>query len=566
MVKFTIMKKFNLLYNRTKYTSICQVLVIIVLLFFTSCTKDVLDKEPLDRFSDIAVWQDEALIKAFVNNTYRIVPLGGFTSTALMMAGVTDECFQRGGGSDRINAGNISSSDLGALDFWTSATSLNYYDVITKCNLLFSKIEAAPIEETKKNLIIGEMKFLRAFAYFKLVSLHGGVPLITKPFTLDDDFNVPRNTYDECMNFVITELDEAANLLPLDYITSEKGRITKGAALAAKSRALLYMASPLNNPSNDLAKWQAAGDAAKAVIDLNKYALFSNYKNLFLKANSYNAEVIWSRPFNSTSDPESARAERSLFPNSYGGASQACPLQNLIDDYEMLSGKLPKDDPDYDSQNPYVNRDPRFYASILYDGATFQGTQVETFLPKGKDSPEGTRSPQNSSPTAYNVRKFVDEAIINPGSLPGTDPQGNSPWIFFRYAEILLNYAEAMYFLGDEVTCRQYINLVRSRPGVNMPPVTESGEALLTRLQNERRIELAFEECRYFDVRRWKIAPVVLNIPGKRIQIIKNLTTGIKTFTVVDFNPRAFFDRNYLVPIPQSEINRNALLIQNPGY
>lgn len=205
---------------------------------------------------------------------------------------------------------------------------------------------------------------------------------------------------------------------------------------------------------------------------------------------------------------------------------------------------------------------PRFYATILYDGALFQGRGVETFLPGGKDSNEGPVSANNAITTGYYYRKFINESIVDPSE----NNQGNSPWIFIRYAEILLNYAESKYFLGDEATCRDYINMIRSRPGVNMPPVTESGAALLTRLQHERQIELVFEEHRYFDVRRWKIAPIVCNIPGKKMIIIKNLTTGVKTYTVNAFNPRAFYDKNYLVPIPQSEIDKNPLLIQNPGY
>ena len=366
------------------------------------------------------------------------------------------------------------------------------------------------------------------------------------------------------MNFVISELSDAADLLPLEYSDTELGKITKGAALSAKSRALLYMASPLNNPSNDPTKWQAAADAAKAVIDLNKYSLFPSYKDQFLQANSYNSESIWSRPFNFSVDLELNQGglELSLYPNGYNGFGQAHPLQNLVDVFEMTSGLLPANDPSYNPQNPFVNRDPRFYATILYDGAPFQGRGVETFLPGGRDSNEGPVSANNATTTGYYYRKFINESIVDPSE----NNQGNSPWIFIRYAEILLNYAEAKLMLGDEPTCRQYINMVRSRPGVNMPPVTETGAALLTRLQHERQIELVFEEHRYFDVRRWKIAPVTDNVPGTKMVINKNLTTGVKTYTVTNFLVRAFADKNYLVPIPQSEINKNPNLVQNPGY
>ncbi len=527
----------------------------------SSCMDDVLDKTPLDRFSDDAVWKDKDLIDAFISNTYRLMPVGFSGSAHQRLAGATDESYQRGDGTNFINLGNITPSSLGVLDSWTGASGFNYWSVITNCNIFFDRIDAAGFDQALKDRMIGEMKFLRAHSYFKLVAFFGGVPLIRKSFTLNDDFNVPRNSYEECMSFVVSELDEAAALLPLTYDAANQGRVTRGAALALKSRALVYMASPLNNAGNVMSRWQEAAAAAKAVIDLNLYSLYPNYKDLFLKKNSYNPEVIWSRGFDSSVDPQQVRVELSQYPNGYGGFGQTHPLQNIVDDYEMVSGKLPKDDPAYNPQNPYVNRDPRFYASILYDGAPFQGRPVETFLPGGKDSNEGALSGWNATLTGYYLRKFMDEAIINPSQ----ENQGNSPWIFIRYAEILLNYAEAQYYLGNEEVCRQYLNMVRQRESVRMPAVTDSGIALLRRLQNERRIELAFEEHRWFDVRRWKIAPERLNEDGRKMTIIR-ASDGSKTYTVSDFNPRAFYERNYLVPVPQSEIDKNPMLVQNPGY
>uniref|UniRef100_UPI003566869C RagB/SusD family nutrient uptake outer membrane protein n=1 Tax=Mariniphaga sediminis TaxID=1628158 RepID=UPI003566869C len=305
-------------------------------------------------------------------------------------------------------------------------------------------------------------------------------------------------------------------------------------------------------------------DAAKAVIDLGKYSLFPDYKELFLDENKYNSEVIWQIPANNSVEAWEQKLELACYPNGYSGHCLVNPLQNLVDDYEMLSGKLPKDDPNYNPQIPYVNRDPRFYASILYDGAMFIDRPTEFFLPNGLDSPQSPIQAWNASQTGYAVRKFLDERVLpaNTNVAPFVD----SPWVVIRYAEILLNYAEAMYNLGDEDICRQYINMVRSRPSVMMPPITESGQALLAKLQNERRIELVFEEHRYFDVRRWKIAPEVLNIPRKKMSIWKNSDTGIKTYTVEEFQPSIFHERNYLAPIPQSEIDKNPLLEQNPGY
>ncbi|MGI8636126.1 MAG: RagB/SusD family nutrient uptake outer membrane protein [Segetibacter sp.] len=552
--------KSNLLNKTFSYLLIGIIIAFIGLI--SSCKKNILEKLPLNSYSEDLVWQDGNLIETFVNNTYRLVPHGFNYSMTNSLSTLTDENNGRANSSANIiNAGNITPDALAALDYWNDPQR-GFYKVITKANLFLSKIDNSPIDSALKKRMIGEMTFLRAYSYFRLISFYGGVPLITKPFSLTDDFSVPRNSYKECLDFVLQQLDKAAPLLPLKHTSVNMGRITKGAVLAIKSRALLYAASPLNNPTNDISKWQLAADAAKAVIDLNQYALYPDYKSLFLASTIYNSEIIWTRPFNRQLDIENAYVELSQYPNGYGGFAQVHPLQNIVDDYETLNGKLPKNDPSYDPQNPYVNRDPRFYASILYDGAPFKGREVETFLPKGQDSNEGSSQPWNATQTGYYQRKFLDETITNPG---GTNI-GSTPWTFIRYAEILLNYAEAKFYLGDEATCRDYINKIRSRPSVNMPPVTESGAALLARLQNERRIELAFEDHRWFDVRRWKIAPIVLNVPGKRMAITKNPATGKKTYTVVEFQPRAFFDKNYLVPIPQYEIAKNPKLTQNPGY
>jgi starch-binding outer membrane protein, SusD/RagB family len=554
---------YNSMNKKIKSAVSFNILLIFILAAISSCMKDVLDKSPTDRFSDAAVWNDKNLVEQFVNNTYRIMPTGNTYGAQILAQQGTDELHGRGGGNTYINQGLATPASPGN-NYWTSGSGSNWWLPITNCNIFLLNMETTTIsDQAMKDRMTGEIKLIRAFSYFKLANYYGGVPLITKPFALTDNLMLARNTYDEVMNFVITEIDAAIALLPASYPAAQRGRLTKACAMAAKSRALLYMASPLNNPSNSSAKWQAASDAAKAIIDLNTFSLFSDYKALFLLANSYNSEVIWSRPYNYILSNETAYLELSQYPNGYSGYGQVHPYQDFVDSYEMLTGKLPKDEPTYDPQNPYVNRDPRFYATILYNGAPFKGRPVETFLPGGRDSREGPISAWNATETSYYLRKFIDETVTN----PGTSVQGNSPFIFFRYAEILLNYAEARYFLGDEPTCRQYINMVRSRPGVNMPAVTESGTALLARLQNERKIELAYEEHRWFDIRRWKIAPIVMNTDATRMDVRKNTTTGVFTYTVQSMYKRSFVDpKHYRVPIPQAEIEKNALLIQNPGY
>lgn len=288
----------NKLFNKTiKQSFYYNILLLFMLAMISSCTKDVLDKSPTDRFSDDAVWKDKNLIEAYVNQTYRILPTGNTYGAQQLNQAGTDEIYGRGGSQTFINKGEITPSSLGNLNFWTTTTTgRNFWLVITNANIYLSNIETSPVTDlAMKDQMTGTMKLLRAFSYFKLASFYGGVPLITKPFGLTDDFMLTRNTYDEVMNFVIKELDEAAALLPESYPAAQRGRLTKGAALATKSRALLFMASPLNNPSNSLPKWQAAADAAKAVIDMGIYSLYPDYKAQFLLANSYNSEAIWSR-------------------------------------------------------------------------------------------------------------------------------------------------------------------------------------------------------------------------------------------------------------------------------
>lgn len=527
---------------------------------------DTLETVPSDRFTEDAVWADQALIEAYIGNTYRTLP-SGLRYSLYGLSVVVDENNARGNSwAWSVWAGDLTPDDLREVDYWTGDANRNitYWQPINRVNLFLQNIERPrenEIDLETKNRMIGEMKVIRAHSYFKLISLFGGVPLITKTFSLDDDFKVTRNTYDECMEFVLSELDEAIDLLPLDYNAANQGRITKGAAMSVKARALLYRASPLNNPTNDVRKWQQAADAAKAIIDLNKYDIFDDYRTMFLEENIYNSEMIWQRPYNQYESAEAVYVELSLYPNGYNGFGQVHPLQNLVDDYETANGLLPENDPTYNAQNPYVNRDPRFYATILYDGAPFQGREVETFFPGGLDSNEGPVSAWNATQTGYYQLKFANERIVNPSG----NNMSQTPWTHYRYAEVLLNYAEANYFLGNEGIAREYLNQVRNRPSVNMPEITESGESLFQRIVNERRIELVFEEHRWFDIRRWKILSEVADKDLTRM-IIRKQPDGTKVYETTFWKEGKFNEANYLLPIPQSEINKNALLEQNPGY
>jgi starch-binding outer membrane protein, SusD/RagB family len=549
----------------SKFVLVASLLLIAA--FFSSCDFNVLDTTPTDSYTDEVIWDDEALVEAFANYAYRMLPVGfARTGRILPYSYMIDEANSRDSWSSigTIIMGNHGPSYSGPMNVWEDSNDRpGYWTPINQANEFLEKIGDSTINPDIADRIAAEMRVVRAYAYFRLISHYGGVPLITSTFALDDDFRVTRDSYDDVMNFVISELDAAMNSLPFEYDSANKGRLTRGAAMAIKARALLYAASPLNNPENNMQKWEAARDAAKAVIDLNQYGLFDDYQVLFTEAGGYNEEVIWGRPTNVVVDSEFL-VERFLFPNGWAGFGHVHPIQNLIDDFETVNGLLPKDDPDYDPQNPYVDRDPRFYATILYDGAPFKERTIETFMPGGLDTPDGIESAWNSTETSYYVRKFVDESKC--GCTSSADGSSSPTWLRYRYAEVLLNYAEASFMLGDEATAREYVNMVRSRPSVNMPPVTESGEALWDRIVNERRIELVFESHRFFDVRRWKIAEDVLSQHRYRMNVHKDPGTGDRTFTVEEYQPANFNEWNYLAPIPQNEIDRNSMLEQNPGY
>lgn len=535
--------------------------VILFGLVISSCEKDFLDRKPYDSISDAAVWNDITLVEAYVNYTYSTCRAGWFGNSWMDISSDDGHGIEKNS-AQLIQRGEVTPSNLGYLSYpWSW-----YWQQITYCNRFFDNVSGDNLEalnnqdSDKVSRMIGEMKFLRAYSYFRLSAFYSGVPLVTSSFKLGDDFMVSRNSFEEILEFVTTELDEAATLLPLKYNDSrDKGRITRGAALAIKSRALLYAASPLFNPSNDRSKWQKAADAAKVVIDLDLYSLHPDYKEVFTEKGNWNNEFIWVYiPNQGLKYSGEYRIERKMYPNGSQGWSHPSPTQNLIDCYETKNGLLPADDPSYDPQNPYINRDPRFYASILYDGAPWQGRELETFLPGGKDSPQGNEG-WNATWTGYNIRKYIDESILVPSNYATSNPH----WPYIRYGEILLNYAEAQYYLGNEEITRQYLNLIRKRPSVNMPDVTDTGAALEKRLRNERRIELYAEEHRFLDIRRWKINPTDALY---RMNIYKDPVTGLKTYSISSFQEFSLPERMYLAPIPQSEIEKNPNLQQNPGY
>src|SRR5438552_4190529 len=469
----------------------------LVLLGLTSCN-GVMDLTPKDQFADEAVFTDPNLAQAFVNDMYRGMGHGLYE---IMLASISDEThFIHNYNTEPIVKSVITSSDRGALEDgrYGHFNYANNFSRIRQTNIFLSHIDATTFDAAWKQRMKGEAYFLRAYFYHNLMRMYGGVPLITKVYGLNEDYKVARNSFKETVDFIVANADSAAALLPLSFSGTDVGRATKGAALALKARVLLYAASDLYNlnpsdsaftgyttPQDRVALWRAAKDAAKAVMDLGIYGLFrpspaspqaatQNYGDLFLQRMS--EEVILSRFFLSTRD-DGYNPGLHNGPNGFHTWGGNTPLQNLVDDYRMADGsKFAWSNP-VEAAAPYTNRDPRFYASIAYDGASWgprpddvKGLDpvgiIQTFralkLPDssvvaGLDTRDSPVENWNGAYSGYYVRKFVDPSI-NAQFI-----KEQVPWIFFRYAEVLLNYAEAsieLNELGDAVSA---LNQIRDR-------------------------------------------------------------------------------------------------------
>lgn len=551
-------------------------------LAIVGCKKDFLAVKPTDRISTAAVEADTSVFEAYVTNRYLgtqlqnkegdgTVPGFGRGFEYSMWSSLSDESiYNNDDDTWLVQRGQLAPENLGGAGvLWARS-----YRGIRECNYALSVLPKITMSAGHKARIEGELKFIRAFRYQDVIRNYGGAVLLgDKVYELSDNLQDPalfkRATIKESIAYAIAQLDEAAAKLPRNNDqTWQLGRATKGAALALKSRLALYAASPLYDGAGT---WADAVTAAQAVISLNKYGIYSGgYNNMFL-VNETN-EVIFERLY--TKNDNHTHMEIANGPNGYGGWAGNTPLQNLVDDYQMDNGK-PITDPTsgYDPTHPYDHRDPRFDATVLHNGSPYRGRNVETFIPGGKDSKDGN-SNWNTTKTGYYLRKYMDDAY------PLENPWGNAgfhPWIYFRYAEILLNFAEAANEAygpdavpaGSTLSARAAINLIRSRPGINMPNLAAgmSQAQMRDAIRYERRVELAFEEHRFYDVRRWKIADVTDNKPAGGVIITKAADGSFIYTPKVALDGRSFSTKHYWLPIPRTEIQASGgQLAQNPFY
>ena len=543
-------------------------------LFFTfSCSQDVLDITPLSDISEENIFKSEQLLEYYVNGRYYAIPYYSFgvQNTDPM----SDDVNAPGNGASKAYNRALTNPESGIpANRWAAN-----YAQIRDINFFFSKIEESTIDKKVKTRLTGEMRFLRAFLYADLISLYGDVILITNLPKLDrKNFNQAKAPYQKVVDFVIQELDRAVAELPDKAFD---GRASRGAALALKARTLLYAASPLHNEgSYDRGKLQKAAQAAKAVTNLGTYSLEPDYGAIY-KTPRYSGEIIFGRTFNAQHIPFNlfgvTSADRYYLPMVYRDVdlNWASPTQSLVDAYEMANG-LPIEDTasGYNPQDPYTNRDPRLSKSIIHHGSKLAGLPGVTDQfdngdgtitiryhrdANGKSNGNSYTSNLNSS---YNILKRAA-----PGKPLRGIREAYSPWIHFRLAEMYLIIAEAEAELGNVPASINALNVVRKRAG--MPALSRlSGTALRKRYRNERRVEFALENMRWYDITRWMTAPRVLTGFSFGVDIVRN-AAGKDIFDyrkrVLDAN-LAWNDKLYYMPIPLSEIQANSLLKQNPGY
>jgi hypothetical protein len=549
-------------------------------LWTTSCRKT--EREPKDWIKEDLVFDTMdrlGTVAGFnLNDLYNFIPNG----------------FNRVGGDylDAASGDAVPSRNNTAVEYYTSGRVnvlnnpdpywANSYAGIRRANIFLANIGVVPITVQTRQFWKAEARFIRTLLYFELLKRYGGVPLIGDTiFKLDDNLQIPRNNFEQCVNYIVSECVALRDSLRTDaaLIDGDWGRITRGAAIALKCRVLLYAASPLYNGGGfeqdaakkvltgyltaDVNRWQKVIDAAEEFKSFGYFDLQTTYISIFTTRR--NKEIILAKQSGLGTNLEVAQA-----PVGYGApaASQGLtsPTQNFVDAFNTDAG-LAITDPasGYNAANPYATRDPRMNTILFYNaGPQWLGKVIETFE-GGKDKPNVATIPVQTK-TGYYLRKFLGD--FTTGSTYSNQSH-NYP--IFRYAEILLNYAEALNEMGRMEDAVVQLNLVRKRAGIKAGAnnrygikVGVSQIEMREIIRNERRIELSFEEHRFWDVRRWKIADQVLNGPLNGMKITKTGTTY--TYQVQQIGTMLFQNRLYHMPIPYDETTKNLKLVQNEGW
>ena len=541
---------------KTKFLHIATALLFVG---FTSSCSDFLDRYPLDELSDSSFWKTENDAMMAVTDIYGCLPTWD-----------QDEDINSDNAVHGIKwaAGNISKGVYDPMDqSWAGS-----YTPIRQCNLVLEKVKDIEMSDESRKKIEGQAYFFRAFVYFNLIRSFGDVPYIDKPLNLTDVEDITRTPREEVYAKVMADFDKAIEYLPEEWDAANTPRVTKGAALAMKARAALYY----NN-------WQVAADASKAVMDLGKYELYDagntgKYQELFWEKSDGCDENILYVQFNYP-DKTHYLIGWECFPTlGWGGMN---PTQSLVDAFEDKDGAPISKSTIYNEKDPFKNRDPRLEVNVLHDGEEMYGVTIKV-KPLKSSGKTGIEQHGDATATGYYQQKWLD---------PSIDPQSEGwnmgkDWVVIRYAEVLLTYAEAMNELHPlSAESFDAVNQVRRRVGMpdlqntdpSKPTYCATQDELRKRIQNEWRVEFALEGGkRMWDIRRRGIAKEVLNAPflGLKMKPVEGVVDGKPA--IVDYilyegeNIKLagshYEDHNYLLPVPQTEIDLNPKLTQNPGY
>lgn len=588
-----------------------QILLLsLVIITSFGCIKNVLDKKPLGTISDANVWQDQVLIEAFLTQVYTemsiwdnemYIPNNSSQHWFMMymidhMADESKANSTWSGNAYRLKLGNLTENGTGGLlEWWERA-----YVSIRRLNEFIERVPNAPVDKAWATKRVAEARFIRAYNYFSMVKRYGGVPLIIKAQSLEDpkeELFVRRNTEKEVYDFVISEVDACANDLPEVIADADYGRPSKYAALALKSRAALYAASIADygsGPQKDgvvgIEKslknqyYQNSYDASQQIIQSNKYGLYNadadkatNFRNVFLVEK--NKEAIFVRTHDNKPKDGGGNGTSYDFyqmpaPNAWGAGNIDGVYLEMAEEFEYRDGTPGTLDRAaiqtglWTTQQLWANKDPRFYATIYTHNTMWKGNPLD--FHQGVLDASGnlvlTGSYNNiqaralNGNTGFGVLKYLDES--NDGNDRHTS---KTDWIVFRYAEILLNHAEAALALGKPGEALQYINDIRNRAGI--APLTSVN---LDKIKHERKVELAFEGHRYWDLRRWRTAVSELTRYFSGLQYILDYNTlKLKLVVINSIDGGAkptFFEKNYYFPITPARRANNPNLVENPGY
>lgn len=568
------------------------ILISSIFISLTSCVNDILDKGPQDIYGDKDLWNSTQLIDAYVVNIYASSRFGGILRDNEMVELVTttDEaiCGLVYSGTHSINRGTL--TETGDFNqYWD-------YELIRKMNFFIEHYKESPLESRYLETRAGEVRFLRAFAYFEMVKRYGGVPLVTRAQSINEGeaLFVSRNTEEEVYDFIIKECDEVSKILPDEFGGSDEGRVTRYVALSLLSRAALYAGSiaeygsPLADPNSKVGipsgraaeYYTKSLDASDEIVRSNKFQLYNkladkadNYQNLFLDNNNNPEVIFWKKyvpklaghnfDWNQTKQKVTLAITAEMV-NSYDmvdGSDKTIDFEKAKDDLNKLLAK----------------KDPRLSASVLWNGAMWRNTEIKSY--KGVidniDGVEVKMTDRNKEykgmaqqgidfcenmATGFTVKKYLDPSV----EVPLKDESGTD-YATFRYAEILLNKAEAAFKLNNKEAALGALNQIRNRAGVL--PLTSVD---MEKIQDERKVELAFEEHRYYDIRRWRIAEEVIAKDLHTAYAFYDFRINAYTYEFVPAGnaagTRKFLKKHYYLPIMPNRISNNPNLTENPGY